>query len=105
MAGLLRPYAAYKLVKTLRDEVGIPIHLHTHDTSGINAATILKAADAGVHVADGAISAISGTTSQPEPELDRRRARAHRTRYWPELRGPESLFRLLGNSPDLLCAI
>jgi pyruvate carboxylase len=65
MAGLLRPYAAYKLVKALRDEVGIPIHLHTHDTSGINAATILKAAEAGVHVADAAISAMSGTTSQP----------------------------------------
>ncbi len=65
MAGLLRPYAAYKLVKTLREETGLPIHLHTHDTSGVNAATILKAADAGVNVADGAISAMSGTTSQP----------------------------------------
>ncbi len=65
MAGLLRPYAAYKLVKTLREEIGLPIHLHTHDTSGVNAATILKAAEAGVHVADGAISSMSGTTSQP----------------------------------------
>ncbi len=65
MAGLLRPYAAYKLVKALREEVDLPIHLHTHDTSGINAATILKACEAGVHVADGAISAMSGTTSQP----------------------------------------
>jgi pyruvate carboxylase len=65
MAGLLRPYAAYKLVKALRDEVGVPIHLHTHDTSGVNAATVLKAAEAGVHIADGAISAMSGTTSQP----------------------------------------
>ncbi|MDQ2711788.1 MAG: pyruvate carboxylase, partial [Acidobacteriota bacterium] len=65
MAGLLRPYAAYKLVKTLREEVELPIHLHTHDTSGVNAATVLKAAEAGVHVADGAISAMSGTTSQP----------------------------------------
>jgi pyruvate carboxylase len=49
----------------LREEVGVPIHLHTHDTSGVNAATILKASEAGVHVADGAISAMSGTTSQP----------------------------------------
>ena len=65
MAGLLRPYAAYKLVKTLREEIGLPIHLHTHDTSGVNAATILKAAEAGVQVADGAISSMSGTTSQP----------------------------------------
>jgi len=65
MAGLLRPYAAYKLVKTLREEVGVPVHLHTHDTSGINAATLLKASEAGVDVVDGAISAMSGTTSQP----------------------------------------
>jgi len=65
MAGLLRPYAAFQLVKALRDAVGLPIHLHTHDTSGINAATILKAADAGVHIADAAISSMSGTTSQP----------------------------------------
>ncbi len=65
MAGLLKPYSAYKLVKTLREETGLPIHLHTHDTSGINAATILKAAEAGVDVADGAISSMSGATSQP----------------------------------------
>ncbi len=65
MAGVLKPYAAYKLVKTLRDEVGVPIHLHTHDTSGVNAATILKASEAGVNIADGAISSMSGTTSQP----------------------------------------
>jgi pyruvate carboxylase len=65
MAGVLRPYAAEKLVHALRQEIGIPIHLHTHDTSGINAATVLKAADAGVHVADGAIASMSGQTSQP----------------------------------------
>ena len=65
MAGLLRPYAAYKLVKTLREEIGLPIHLHTHDTSGINAATLLKACEAGVDIVDGAIAAMSGTTSQP----------------------------------------
>jgi pyruvate carboxylase len=65
MAGLLKPYAAEKLVRTLRDEVGVPIHLHTHDTSGINAATILKAAEAGVNIADAAVSSMSGTTSQP----------------------------------------
>ncbi|MBI1897654.1 MAG: pyruvate carboxylase [Acidobacteria bacterium] len=65
MAGLCKPYAAELLVRTLREEVGLPIHFHTHDTSGINAASVLKAADAGVDVADGAISAMSGTTSQP----------------------------------------
>ena len=65
MAGLLRPYAAEALVRALRDEVGIPIHFHTHDTSGINAASILKAADAGIHAADAAIASMSGQTSQP----------------------------------------
>ena len=65
MAGLCKPYAAQKLVKTLREEVGIPIHFHTHDTSGINASSILKASDAGVDIADAAIASMSGTTSQP----------------------------------------
>jgi pyruvate carboxylase len=65
MAGLCRPYAAEKLVRALRDEIGIPIHFHTHDTSGINAASVLKAADGGVHIADGAIASMSGQTSQP----------------------------------------
>ncbi len=65
MAGLLKPYAAYKLVSTLRQEIGLPIHLHTHDTSGVNSASLLKAAEAGVNVVDAAISSMSGTTSQP----------------------------------------
>jgi pyruvate carboxylase len=65
MAGLCRPYAAFELVKRLRDEVEIPVHFHTHDTSGLNAASILKAAEAGVDVADAAIASMSGGTSQP----------------------------------------
>ena len=65
MAGLCRPYAANKLVKTLRQEVGLPIHFHTHDTSGVNAASVLKAAEAGVDIADLAIASLSGSTSQP----------------------------------------
>ena len=65
MAGLCKPYAAEKLVKALRQEVGIPIHFHTHDTSGINAASVLKAAEAGVHAADAAVASMSGATSQP----------------------------------------
>jgi pyruvate carboxylase len=65
MAGLCKPYAAFELVKTLREEIAIPIHFHTHDTSGINAASVLKAADSGVDVADAAIAAMSGGTSQP----------------------------------------
>jgi len=65
MAGLLKPYAAFKLVKALREEIGLPVHFHTHDTSGINAASVLKACDAGVDVVDAAISSMSGSTSQP----------------------------------------
>ena len=65
MAGLLKPYAAQRLVKALKNEIGLPIHFHTHDTSGIAAASILKACDAGVDVVDGALSSMSGSTSQP----------------------------------------
>ena len=65
MAGLCRPYAAAKLVRTLREEVGLPIHFHTHDTSGIAAASVLAAVDAGVDVVDLALASMSGSTSQP----------------------------------------
>ncbi|MBM3814195.1 MAG: pyruvate carboxylase [Acidimicrobiia bacterium] len=65
MAGLVRPYAAEKLVRALRDVTDLPIHFHTHDTSGISASSVLKASDAGVEAADTAIASMSGTTSQP----------------------------------------
>ena len=65
MAGLCKPYAAFELVKKLKEEVALPIHFHTHDTSGINASSVLKAAEAGVDVADGAVASMSGGTSQP----------------------------------------
>ena len=65
MAGLLKPAAAKILIKTLKQEVGLPIHFHTHDTSGAAAATILAASDAGVDAVDAAMDAFSGGTSQP----------------------------------------
>ncbi|WP_176062113.1 pyruvate carboxylase [Anaeromyxobacter diazotrophicus] len=65
MAGLLKPFAARKLVKALKDELGIPVHLHTHDTSGYAGATLLEAAQAGVDIVDAALSPLSGLTSQP----------------------------------------
>jgi pyruvate carboxylase len=65
MAGLLKPAAASVLVKALREEVGLPLHLHTHDTSGISAATVLAASEAGVDAVDAAMDAMSGATSQP----------------------------------------
>jgi len=65
MAGLCRPTAAQVLVKALKEEIGIPIHFHTHDTSGISAASVLSAAKAGVDIVDLAIASMSGSTSQP----------------------------------------
>ena len=65
MAGLLKPNAAAKLVSTLKEEVGLPIHFHTHDTSGAAIATIMEAARAGVDAVDAAMDALSGNTSQP----------------------------------------
>ena len=65
MSGLLKPYAAKKLVSTLKQEIGIPIQLHTHDTTGNQVAALLLAAEAGVDVVDCAISSMAGMTSQP----------------------------------------
>ena len=65
MAGLLKPAAARVLVKALKEDVGLPIHFHTHDTSGLAGATILAAAEAGVDAVDVAMDAFSGGTSQP----------------------------------------
>ena len=64
MAGLLKPAAARVLFKALKEEVGLPIHFHTHDTGGIAGATILAAAEAGVDAVDAAMDAFSGGTSQ-----------------------------------------
>lgn len=65
MSGLLKPTAATKLIGTLKQEIGIPIHLHTHDTSGNAVATVLMAAQAGVDIVDAAFNSMSGLTSQP----------------------------------------
>ncbi|MFN8298581.1 MAG: pyruvate carboxylase [Chitinophagales bacterium] len=65
MAGLLKPYAAEKLVSELKKHIRIPIHLHTHDTSSLQAATYLKAIEAGVDAIDVAQASMSGLTSQP----------------------------------------
>ena len=65
MAGLLKPAAARALFKALREATDLPIHFHTHDTSGIAAATVLAAVDSGVDAVDAAMDAFSGNTSQP----------------------------------------
>ncbi len=95
MAGVCRPAAAEKLVSTLKQEVGLPIHFHTHDTSGIGAASVLAAVRAGVDAVDLAMASVSGLTSQPnlgsvvdalrgdarDPGLDREAIRVI-SRYW-----------------------
>jgi pyruvate carboxylase len=65
MAGVMKPAAARVLFKALREEIGAPIHFHTHDTSGLAAATVLAAVEAGVDAIDAAMDALSGLTSQP----------------------------------------
>ncbi|MGB0669955.1 MAG: pyruvate carboxylase, partial [Rhodospirillales bacterium] len=65
MAGLCRPRAITLLVKTLKAETGLPIHFHTHDTSGIAAASVIAAAEAGADAVDAAFDSFSGLTSQP----------------------------------------
>ncbi|MGE0861662.1 MAG: pyruvate carboxylase [Gammaproteobacteria bacterium] len=100
MAGLCRPAAARDLVTALKQEVGIPIHFHTHDTSGISAASVLAAVEAGVDAVDAAMDSMSGLTSQPnlgsivealrhgpretglDPDAIRRLSH-----YWEEVRG------------------
>ena len=68
MANLLLPYEAYKLVKRLKESVKIPIHLHTHNTSGTGDMTLLKAIEAGVDIVDTALSPLGNGTSQPATE-------------------------------------
>jgi len=65
MAGLLKPAQARALISALKQDVGLPIHFHTHDTSGMSGATVLAAAEAGVDAIDAAMDALSGGTSQP----------------------------------------
>ncbi len=65
MSALLKPYATVKLIKALKNEISIPIHLHTHDTTGNGVATVLMAAHAGVDIVDTAFNSMSGLTSQP----------------------------------------
>jgi pyruvate carboxylase len=65
MAGVCRPRAARELVRALKQEVGLPIHFHTHDTSGGSIASLLAAIEAGVDAVDGAMDSMSGLTSQP----------------------------------------
>jgi len=109
MSGLCKPFAAVKLVKTLREEVGLPIHFHTHDSGGAQAAAVLMASEVGLDVADGAMAAMSGLTSQPSLNAivealrftDRDTGVDHQalvdvSRYWDEVR---SLYQPFESGP------
>jgi pyruvate carboxylase len=99
MGGLCQPRAAYDLVKALRDETGLPVHFHTHDTSGIAAASVFAAIAAGADAVDGAMDSMSGLTSQPnlgsiaealrysprDPGIDTDRIRTL-SHYWEQVR-------------------
>lgn len=116
MAGLLKPEAAYELVSALKDAVDMPIHLHTHDTTGNGVYTYARAVDAGVDVIDVAQSALSGTMSQPsmgatyyalsgnqrQPELNMT-AVEHVNSYWAEIRPQYSQFmsKMVGAQTDI----
>ncbi|MEO6809307.1 MAG: pyruvate carboxylase, partial [Isosphaeraceae bacterium] len=91
MAGLCKPYAAQRLTKALREAVGVPIHFHTHDIGGAQAASVLEAAEVGLDVADGAMAAMSGLTSQPNLN-----AVVESLRFTPRASGldPEVLIRI-----------
>ncbi|MFO1350400.1 MAG: pyruvate carboxylase [Gammaproteobacteria bacterium] len=105
MAGVCKPAAIKRLVGALKQEIGLPIHFHTHDTSGIGAASVLAAVDAGVDAIDGALDAMSGLCSQPnlgaivealrgserDPGLDRHALRAI-SHYWEGVRQYYSAF-------------
>ena len=100
MAGLCQPQAAYTLVKALKEETGLPVHFHTHDTSGIAAASVFAAVAAGADAVDAAMDAMSGLTSQPnlgsiatalryaerDPQLDPANLRLI-SHYWEQVRG------------------
>jgi pyruvate carboxylase len=112
MAGLLKPNAARVLFKALREETGLPIHFHTHDTSGIAAATVLAAVDAGVDAVDAAMDSLSGNTSQPclgsivealrgterDPGLDTEWIRKI-SFYWESVRNQYAAFENISQSP------
>ncbi len=112
MAGLLKPAAARLLVKALKDETGLPVHFHTHDTSGIAASTVLAACEAGADAVDAAMDAFSGGTSQPclgsivealrhterDTGLDINAIR-HISGYWQQVRKGYSAFEIGVSSP------
>ena len=83
MAGLLKPRAAHMLISAIRaDHPNVPIHIHTHDTSGAGVASMLACAEAGADIVDVAVDSMSGMTSQPSMGANCRFPTRLPTRYW-----------------------
>ncbi|MGE4317720.1 MAG: pyruvate carboxylase [Deferribacterales bacterium] len=87
MAGLLKPYAAKALIKAIKEETGLPVHFHTHNTSGNAEAAVLMGIEAGADIVDAAVSSMSGLTSQPNlnsvmAALDGQPKHSHMDKYW-----------------------
>ena len=113
MAGLCKPVAAERLIKALREEVGVPIHFHTHDIGGAQAASVLRGSDVGLDIADGAVASMAGLTSQPslnalveslrftprETGVDPK-ALIEISRYWEEVRNLYAPFESGPRSPS-----
>ncbi len=105
MAGLCQPQSTYTLVRALKQEIGLPVHFHTHDTSGIGAASVFAAVAAGADAVDAAMDAMSGLTSQPnlgsiatalrygerDPQLDPASLRVI-SHYWEQVRACYAAF-------------
>ena len=112
MAGLLKPAAATQLFRALREATDLPLHFHTHDTSGIAAATVLAAVEAGADAIDAATDALSGNTSQPclgsiaealkdserDPGLDTGAIR-QLSFYWEAVRDQYAAFESISQAP------
>ncbi len=113
MAGVLTPPAAERLVNSLKETIDIPLHLHTHDSAGSGVATVLKAAEAGLDIADGALSSMAGGTSQPslnaivaglrgterQSELDLGDLE-RLSEYWSEVRSRYGIYETGISAPD-----
>ncbi|OIK12981.1 pyruvate carboxylase [Bacillus sp. MUM 116] len=112
MAGLLKPQAAYELISSLKETIDIPIHLHSHDTSGNGIYMYAKAIEAGVDIIDTAVSSMAGLTSQPsanslfyalegherKPNIDIQ-SLEHLSSYWEDVRKYYQPFESGMNSP------
>ena len=102
MAGLLKPEAAYRLISELKDTVDLPIHLHTHDTSGNGIYMYAKAIEAGVDIVDTALGSMAGLTSQPSASSLYYAMKGGKRNVRADVKALEELILLLGRCTEIL---